>query len=268
MKTINVILAIWAFSILPIFAGGMPVIDTVSIANQRIAAQRAYIEQVLQGLEQMEQTLKMADEIARIDSYLERFGDPGAIRNLEGLEELQRQLESMPVLRTSELKKEDIQPDEVFRPMSSKINPGLEKDIIVDGKVVAVHDDAIYAPEVAERRAHVAYQETWASVSQRREKLRAAIAATTKQIQQASTASEVQKLGLVLSGLQSELQATDRELEFAANDVQAQLLANATEKEILRKATVERERETLRVSTKKDAELYRLYTTPIRFESP
>lgn len=107
------------------------------------------------------------------------------------------------------------------------------------------------------------------SVLARREKLRTSIAGTTKQIQQATTASEVQKLGLVLTGLQTELQAADHELEFAANDVQARVLANATEREIARKAAVENERAKLRVSTEKDAAIYRLFTTPIHFsESP
>ena len=265
MKTSNIIIATWLLSIFPCFAGGMPVIDAVAIANQKIAAHKAYIEQLLQGIEQIEQTVKLTEQIRQLDTYLERLGDPSKIKDLEGIDELYRQLNSAPVLKLPELKREDLQANEVFRPLTSNIAKNIEKEIVLDGKVEATRDGEIYAPEVAERRTHDDYQQVRASVLTRREKLRTAIAGTTKQIQHASTASEVQKLGLVLTGLQTELQATDRELDFATNDIQARVLANVTEKEIMRKAAVEEERARLRVGTRKDAEVYKLFTTPSHF---
>ncbi|OYV02247.1 MAG: hypothetical protein CFE26_22310, partial [Verrucomicrobiales bacterium VVV1] len=176
MKALIVILAAWLFPVLSSFAGGMPVIDAVAIANQRIAAQRDYIEQVLQGLEQAE-----------------------------------------------------LQPDEVFRPLASRIGPKLEKEIVLDGKVEATRDGEIYAPEVAERRTQEDYQQVRATVMTRRDELRQAMAANLNQLQHAGTASEVQKLSVVVAGLAAELQATDHELQFAAGDVQARAFANATE---------------------------------------
>lgn len=265
MKALLTILSVWILPMLSCIAGGMPVIDAVAIANQKIAAYRAYLEQTLQGVEQIEQTLKLTEQIRQLDSYLERLGDPSKIKDLEGLDELYRQLNAAPVLKLPELKREDLQADEVFRPLTSNIGKSINKEIVLDGKVEATRDGEIYAPEVAERRTHDDYQQVRASVLTRREKLRTSIVATTKQIQQASTTSEVQKLGLVLTGLQTELQATDRELEFAANDMQARVLANTTESAIMRKATVEEERARLRVGTRKDSEVYKLFTTPIQF---
>jgi hypothetical protein len=265
MKALIIILSSSLLAIVSCFAGGMPVIDAVAIANQKIAAHRAYLEQALQGVEQIEQTLKLTEQIRQLDSYLERFGDPSSIKDLEGFDELYRQLNAASVLKLPELNREDLHTDEVFRPLASNIGQNLQKEIIVDGKVEATRDGEIYAPEVAERRTQEDYQQVRASVLTRREVLRTSIAGTTKQIQQASTASEVQKLGLVLTGLQTELHATDRELDFAAKDMQARVLANATEREIMRKAAVEEERARLRVGIRKDAEIYKLFTTPIRF---
>ncbi len=269
MKNLAIILIAWFISMNAALAGGLPVVDVAAITAQKLSAERDYLEQLLHEANQQTEILKLVQQVKQLDSYLARFGDPGTVRNLEGIDELQRQLAKSQALRIPELKKEDIQPDEVFRPLASRIAPKLEKEIVVDGKVVAARDGNIYGPEVAERRTHADFQQVRASVLTRREKLRNSIAGITKQIQQAKTASEVQKLGLVLTGLQTELQATDHELEFAVNDVQARVLANATEREIVRKATVESERAKLRVSTEKDAANYRLFTTPIHFsESP
>ncbi len=265
MKTILTIIFSW-FLILPaVFGGGLPVVDTLAIASQRLTAERDYLEQLVHGLEQADQTLKLVDEIKRLDTLLERHGDPGTIKDLEGLEELYRQLKTAPVLQLPELKVTDLKPDEIFRSLDSQLHPKLEKDIILDGKVEATRDEQIYHPEVAERRSLENYQKVKASVLTRREQLRQSMAGTVKAIQNAPTTSEVQKLSAVLVGLQAELQSADHELDFAAGEVQAQVSANTTEKEILRKAAVERERAILRVSTRKDAEIYKLFTTPIHF---
>lgn len=264
MKTIAIILSSWLLLILTCNAA-LPVVDVAAITSQRIAAQRDYLEQVLHGLEQAEQTLKLIEEIKRLDTMLERHGDPAAIRDLEGIDQLYQQLKEVPVLRIPELKREDLQADEVFRPLDANLYRKLEKEITLDGEAVANRDGKVYHPEVAERRSQDDYRKIRASVLTRRQEIRQAIAATMRQLQQAGTSSEVQKLSAVLTGLQTELQSVDNEMEFAASDVQARTLANATEREIFRKAAVETERVSLRVGTRKDAETYKLFTTPIRF---
>ncbi|MEI8341555.1 MAG: hypothetical protein WCH43_08495, partial [Verrucomicrobiota bacterium] len=189
MKALIFILSVGLFSILSSFAGGMPVIDAVAIANQRIAAERDYLEQLLHEANQQTEIVKMVEQISQLDSYLDRFGDPSSIKELEGLDELDRQLKAAPVLKLPDLKREDLETDEVFRPLASNIGPKLDKEIVLNGKVEATRDGEIYTPEVAERRTQEDYQEVRASVLTRREILRTSIAGTTKQIQQASTAS-------------------------------------------------------------------------------
>lgn len=259
-----IILALWIFSTLACVAG-LPVIDVAAITAQRLSAERDYLEQLLHEANQQTAILKMIEQIRQLDTSLERLGDPAAITNLQGLDELMRQLNAAPVLQLPELKAADFQPDEVFRSLDSKLYPKLEKEITLDGKVEATRDDVIYHPEVAERRSQENYQKVKASVLTRREQLRQTMAGTVKAIQSAPTASEVQKLSAVLVGLQAELQSADHELDSAAGEVQTQVSANATEKEILRKAAVERERASMRVSTLKDAEIYKPFTTPIHF---
>jgi hypothetical protein len=248
-----------------VFGGGLPVVDVAAITAQRLTAQRDYLEQVLHGLEQADQTTKLVEQIRQIDTSLERLGDPAAIKNLQGLDVLYRQLKTAPVIQLPELKVTDLQTDEVFRSLDSNLYQKLEKEITLDGRVAATRDDQIYHPEVAERRSQASYQIVKASVLTRREELRNAHSATLKQLQEATTSSEVAKLSGLLTGLQSELRAADQELVFAAHDAQIQIQANATEKEIQRKAAVERERASLRVSTRKDAEVYQLFTKPIHF---
>lgn len=269
MKQLSILLIVLFRSLITASAGGLPVVDVAAITAQRISAERDLLEQMLHEANQQTEILKLVEQIQQMDSYLARIGDPATIRKLQGFDELQRQLADLAALKITEVHMEDIEPDEVFRALPSGLTPKLEKDIVLDGKVVAARDAVSYAPEVAERRAQAEFRKVRVRVLERREKLRESISATSKQIQEATTTSEVQKLGLVLTGLQTELQAADRELEFAANDVQTGVLANATEREIARKAAVESGRAELRVSTEKEAANYRLFTTPIHFsESP
>lgn len=265
MKTTIRIFIIWAMFALCFSHAGLPVIDVAAITSQRLAAEKDYLEQLLQEANQTIQIAKLVEQIKQVDSYLQRFGDPGLVKDLAGVEELLKQINAVPVIQNPVLKPDDFQSDEVFRSLDSKSAPKLSKEITVDGKVEAVRDGDIYRPEVAERRAYTGYEKVRMSVMNRRENLRQAVASNVKQLQQAGTASEVQKLTAIMSGLQTELQSVDHELEFAFNEIQARVAANMTEKEIARKAAIEQERQNLKVGTRKDAEIYQLFTEPVLF---
>lgn len=246
-------------------AGGMPVVDAMAIASQRLAAQRDLIEQILQEANQQTQIARTLEQLSQFDGYLKKFGDPDAVRDLAGWEELHRQLDAKPVIKDPVLTPVDLEEDSVFRSMESKLAPKLEKEITVGGKVEALRDGGIYLPEVAERRTQEDYEKVRVSAMPRQEKLRQAIAGNLIQLKQAGTASEVQKLQAVLQGLQTELQAVTSEVATAAGDVQVRAQANATETAIQRKAMIEQERINLRVAARKEAATFKLFTNPVYF---
>lgn len=248
------------------YGGGMPVIDVVAIASQKQADHLDYLEQLIHEGNQVKTIAQLVEQIRLIDSYLERFGDPGKIRDLAGAEELLRQLDAVPVLKIEKPAIPDA--DEVFRPFDDGASNGIKKEILVDGSAAGNHDGSVYAPEVLERRLTADYLKVRESVLDRRRKLREGISGVSRQLQAATTASEVQKLAGVLSALQSELQSVDQELVIAANDLSVRVAANATEKAIQAKGTVERERAALRVGTLKASERFQLFTTPISFSQP
>jgi hypothetical protein len=83
-------------------ATGLPVVDAAHIASNRVSHAVDYVQQVLHEANQQTQILKQVEQITQLyeqieqlytqieqmDNYLERFGDPKAIANLAGLDQL------------------------------------------------------------------------------------------------------------------------------------------------------------------------------------
>ena len=95
-------------------------------------------------------------------------------------------------------------------------------------------------------------------VLERRDTLRAEIAETTEQLRSAETDSEVKKLTGIMLGLQTELQATDRELDIARGDAEARALENQNQAEAAAKAEAERDARRFEIANQRDVETYKL----------
>jgi chromosome segregation ATPase len=102
-------------------------------------------------------------------------------------------------------------------------------------------------------------------VLSRRESLRQQIAATTQQLQAATTDAETQKLTGVLIGYNAELGAVDREIENAAAQLTAQDIENRADKERQDEARREERRAQMEEGVRRFGEVFRLDTSAPAF---
>ena len=243
--------------------GALPVTDAALIATNRANAEREHLEQLVQGANQTTQILHLVDQIRQLDTYLERFGDPGSIRDLEALEDLIGMLDSEELNLPEEDLLDDLEGSEVFAP--DPVYQAPAEKITIGGSDVGDRNLDSYKPQAATGRSVGAYTETRTRVLARRQALRANLSSTLEQVRSADTASEVQKLSVLIDGLRAQLAATDRELEIAATEASMRMLQAELQNQVKRKALVETERARLREGARKDIEIYRIDFGPILF---
>jgi hypothetical protein len=100
-------------------------------------------------------------------------------------------------------------------------------------------EDDIYRENAAIQTATQNFTNVVSDVTQRRLALRADIAATIQQLQNATTASEVQKLTGVLVGQEADLADTDKEIDQAASLTTVQDAENRNDEDKQAKARLE-----------------------------
>jgi hypothetical protein len=260
----------WALSA-PVSAAGIPVVDAVHIASNRIAHAVDYVQQVVHEVNQQTQILKQVEEITQLheqidqlyaqieqmDSYLDRFGDPKAIANLAGLDkllgELQRKTEGLDIdERLGEIDGEGIfgfSGDGVFKPVGESFTIGDQE---------FERNAEAYKPEDATRETIEQYRAKKKEVIERRDALKTEVAAATTQLKAAATDSEVKKLTGVLLGLQTELQALDEEVDIAAADAVVRDMENANQRRAKAKAALEENARRFAEGNRKDAATYKI----------
>ncbi len=250
---------------------GFPVVDVAHIAANRASHSIDYIQQVLHEANQQTQIAKQVEQITQLyeqieqlyqqieqmDDYLERFGDPKSLLDFDGLQELLNSLGQT----TDGLDIEGILPDitgeDIFGFDGFGVFQPINPDITIDGETFERDADR-YKPNDASRATIEQYREKKESVIERRDTLRQEIAGTTEQLRNAETDSEVKKLTGVLLGLQTELQATDRELDIARGDAEARAIENANQAEAEAKAQAEEDARRFEVGNRLDVQTYKL----------
>jgi hypothetical protein len=98
-------------------------------------------------------------------------------------------------------------------------------------------------------------------VKARREELRQQIAATTQQLQAATTDAETQKLTGVLTGEAAELAALDREIDQAAAELNTQDIENRADKDRQEQARREERAAQMQEATQQFGHLFQLDTS-------
>jgi hypothetical protein len=194
-------------------------------------AKRDLAQQILQEANQKTQILKLANQIRQLDDYLQRFGKPEDVE-LEALGEVFKFLQSLEINKTSREISKDFDPEEMFREVPNRPYRKLERGIVVDGKVVAERDSQVYAPEVVARRSLEHFRDVQAAALKKRSSVKKQISLNFQKLEQAETSSEVQKLAIVIGGLQSQLAATDSEIQFAASEATTRYYQHQIEKDV------------------------------------
>ena len=255
-------------------ASGIPVVDAAHIAANKVAHSIDYIEQVLHEANQQTQILKEIEQIQQLyeqiqqlytqieqmDDYLERFGNPEEITDLAGLQnllgELRKAIEGLDI----EEKLPEITGEAMLGHDGEGVFEAIGESFAVGGEAVEREVER-YKPEDAARETVAQYREKKTEVIERRDALKKEVAATTEQLRGATTDSEVKKLSGVLVGLQTELQAVDRELDIAAHDAAIRTLENDTQRQAESKATVEEDAKRFAEGNRRDVETYKIDTS-------
>ncbi len=252
-------------------ASGIPVVDVAQIAANKVSWATDLAQQVLQEanqqtqiakqLEQIQQLYTQIDQlttqIEQVDDYLDRFGDPETILNLAGLTELQNQLgqatDHLDVAENLGI----IDGVKMFTFDGQGVFEAIKPDISIDGEVFAREAER-YKPEDAVRETVDQFRAKKLEVIERRDVIKGEISNAVEAMRTATTDSEVKKLTGVLIGLQTELEAVDRELDIAANENAARALENENQQRLESKAQAEAHARRFEVGNARDVSMYQL----------
>ncbi|MBU6410098.1 MAG: hypothetical protein KGR98_06905, partial [Verrucomicrobia bacterium] len=201
-----------------------------------------HVQQILDQAQSMARYIQMinneAQQIRQMQQYNIAFGDPASLVNIAGANEL------IGDLRQSEIG----QPLEALQRSSQGISAmtfdgnGIYHDIgqtfQTPSAIEVRRQPAIYRENAALERATENYTTVYQVSTQRRLALKSNIAATTEKLQNASTASEVQKLTGVLIAQNADLADTDRQIDHAADMALIQEAENRDDRDKQAKASL------------------------------
>lgn len=164
---------------------------------------------------QVQQITRLQSQLEQLQQYNKAFGDPSRIVSVVGVNGLVTDLRHTPVGQTIT----DLQRIADGKATLTYDGNGIYEQIGVTFKTPSgaevAREAETYKPYEAVNRTTQNYTNVTADVLKRRQALKEQIALTTERLQSATTASEVQKLTGVLIGLQTDLNATDKELDQA-----------------------------------------------------
>lgn len=206
---------------------------------EQITDQAANIAKYIQMIEnQVQQIQKLTDQLTELKQYNKAFGDPSTLLSITGVSGLTADLTKTTVGKTIATVEQTADGVDALAYDANGLFHQIGATFTTPSGNKINRETADYKAFEAINNATANYTNVTADVLQRRQKLKEDIAATTKALQSATTASEVQKLTGVLIGQSAALAATDKEADQAVavsvvqdienrNDAQKQLTAAA-----------------------------------------
>ncbi len=250
---------------LPPSQAAVSVIDITQIRSNLFSAQRQLAETIIHGKNQIEQIRQFAQQIEQAQTHLKRLGDPRKV-TIQTLNEALMFLNRLELNLPSDKITEGLKSDEIFASPRSSPYQTVERDIRVNGKVIGRRDAEPFTPEVATRRSLSHYRQVRGATLERRRIIKRELEASLRQLSQASTASETQKLNVVTRNLESQLAAVDREIAFATSEVETRFYESQVEKEIQIKADRQAKQAAFKAAADNAARFYRLPNRPTLFK--
>lgn len=233
----------------------LPVVDAGNIHTQLIVAKRDLLEQVLQETNQQSQILHQIEQIRQVDQYLERFGDPSNV-DLELIQAALKLLEEVGLLKTGDEITENITRDDLESNQSVYADIGPE--IMVHGKALKPREIDPLKPDLAARKTYAYYDTVLSESLKRREVLQTELSDIYRQLKTANTDSEVQKLQVAATNIQSQLDLLHADVELAAQEAQIRQIRNESEQELARKAHAQNSMADLQASFRELPATYKL----------
>ena len=215
----------------------------------------------------VEQVAVASEQLARLETQLQRWGDPAAVVTRMAPARMQS-LDRVGVgqtgfeLRTSATGMAGVQydGDGLYLPPSETIltSDGQEFQRLIEP----------YKKFDAVTRGRAALEQVNQDTAERRQQLRGQIKASVAQLQSATTMAEAQKLQGVITGQSAELAAIDRERDAALGSIIVQGIENQTDATRQDEARLEERLVDFRTSSDKFARLLTPDTRPIVIPDP
>jgi hypothetical protein len=213
-----------AASALPSARAQLVVEDVASIAQNsvnQIVDLAKYIQMVDNQVQQID---TMTQELQQVTSYTKAFGDPSQITNVIGANQLVGSLGQPGVGRSLSSLQQSASGSQSLGNNGNGLYQSITNTAISGISIPRETKD--YRPFGAVENASANYTNVYNDVMQRRQALKAKIAATINELQAATTDAETQKLQGVLTGQAAQLQAIDHEIDNATSQSVVQDIAN------------------------------------------
>ena len=183
---------------------------------QQILAQVENIAKYVQMVNnQVQQINQLKAQLEQLQQYNKAFGDPSQLLNITGVSALTADLAQTPVGQTIAAVQQSADGVQALTYDANGLFHQIGATFTTPSGNQIQRQTNDYKPNEAINKATANYAAVTTDVLKRRKALKADIAATTKALESAATASEVQKLTGVLVGLNGDLAATDKEIDQA-----------------------------------------------------
>ncbi|MGE9268100.1 MAG: hypothetical protein ACQKBY_08380 [Verrucomicrobiales bacterium] len=190
----------------------------VSDVGAYAIAKSTHLKELTQFLEmvsnQVEQINTLKTQLDQVTTYVERFGDPEALKDIVGVEQFQKSISRDGIGKTIA----DFRNNATGEEALSFTGSGLYQKIPgkTEGQVNVTRDPADYKKFSVVHQANNNYRQVQDDVQERRRELKEGIAETTEALENSTTDAETQKLSGVLVAQAAQLESIDRELNSAA----------------------------------------------------
>lgn len=191
---------------------------------------------------QVQQISQLGDQLDQLQQYNKAFGNPASLVNIAGANQLIGDLKQNEVGQSLETVQSGSQGMSAMTFDGNGIYHDIGQTFQTPSGNEVQREPTIYRENAALENTTKNYTNVYDTENQRRQALRADIAATTEKLQSATTASEVQKLTGVLIAQNADLSDTDRQIDQAANLTLVQAAENSDDEDKQGKARLEEQR--------------------------
>jgi hypothetical protein len=224
MKTLTIILTLTLGFALPSARAQLIVEDVVSIAQDAVDSVVDLAEYVEMVSNQIQQLNTMTQELQQVTAYVKAFGDPAALLEIVGVNELVSTLQQSGVGQTIGAIRETASGVQSLKNNAEGLYQSIT-DISLSG-ITVPRVEEFYKPFAALENASANYTAVYDDVMQRRQVLKGQMVTTVNQLQASTTDAETQKLQGVVTAQAAQLQAIDQEVADAASQAVVQDIAN------------------------------------------
>ncbi|HVX91052.1 MAG TPA: hypothetical protein VHC20_05515 [Candidatus Paceibacterota bacterium] len=240
MKTIFALIATLAIATT---AHAQWVVYDPAIHTQQILDQAQNVAKYIEMIEnQIQQINTLTSQLRELEQYNRAFGDPSRLLNITGVTGLLRDLRHAELGQSIEQIRRIADGSYALTYDGSGIYHSVGTTFRTPSGTEIERDEEIYRDNAAIQRTTDNYTSVADDVRDRRRVLKDQIAATTEQLQSATTDAEVQKLTGVLIGLNAALAATDKEVDQAVSLTVVQQAENKNDAERQLKARNEEQK--------------------------